>query len=500
MKKWITPEILLMGILLVGSLLRVWQLGNNPPELFADELVNIASAKSMIEQGHDLWGNRGWYFSDAVESRPPVYGYLAYITTRIVGLNVWGIRLPAVILGVITIYLTSRLTLLITGNTAASLWAAAVLALMPWHIHFSRVGWEPAALLCPFVGWIYATLLFCKHGRTKYLYVGTILAGTTLYTYQSAPLMVVCFGLLLVGTNLPIIRENWRNVIVAGSLFGLLSLPYLINLVNDPSLTERAQRIFTFREGINLTTLGIFGTNYLSNLGPRFLVVSGDPNWRHGAAMGIIGIVTYLMTGLGGYVIWGTKNIYRYLLLGWILLYPLSAALTNDGVPHATRTLLGIPVFAILAGTGITSFGVWLTKKYKRWVSGQMYVVLMAWVLLLSVFPFLARYFTDYPRLSQAWWEYGNGEALTTVSQLLKTNSYAGICLSNLTYWNQVPLIRYYLGEISTPIDIDSLESCLTEKSIIVIPSTMLLPNNLVIQKTVVDLEGKPIFTISTHY
>ncbi len=95
--------ILLFLILVLALFLRSYDLSNNPPELFSDELINYVSAKSIIETGTDLYGRFMPYFTDVVELRPPVYGYSAYLSSLILGENIIAIRAPAVFFGLVTI-------------------------------------------------------------------------------------------------------------------------------------------------------------------------------------------------------------------------------------------------------------------------------------------------------------------------------------------------------------------------------------------------------------
>ena len=80
-------KLTLLFIISIAVGIRVTNLTHNPPELFSDELVNIVSARSVIETGKDLEGKLLPYFSDRVELRPPIYGYSAYLSTKLLGNN-----------------------------------------------------------------------------------------------------------------------------------------------------------------------------------------------------------------------------------------------------------------------------------------------------------------------------------------------------------------------------------------------------------------------------
>ena len=90
-------------------------------------------------------------------------------------------------------------------SPAYPLLAAAILALMRWHVHFSRMGIEP--ILMP-LGWAAATWLLLRGWRTgsrlSFAGCGVVLAAC-MYTYQGAwviPILVALTALLLWWTQL----------------------------------------------------------------------------------------------------------------------------------------------------------------------------------------------------------------------------------------------------------------------------------------------------------
>lgn len=193
-------HISLILIILLAFVLRSYDLSNNPPELFSDELINYVSAKSIIETGKDLHGNLQPYFSDNTELRPPVYGYAAFLSALLLGNNELGIRAPAVLFGLLSILALYLLVFEIFKDRLVAQLAAFFLAIIPWHIHYSRIGWEPDSFL-PFL--LFSTYFFI-HGinqNKKYLVAMSFgLFALAIYTYQTAPLYSFLFlsSLLLI--------------------------------------------------------------------------------------------------------------------------------------------------------------------------------------------------------------------------------------------------------------------------------------------------------------
>ena len=95
------------------------------------------------------------------------------------------------------------------------------------------------------------------------------------------------------------------------------------------------------------------------------------------------------------------------LAAAWLLLVPFPAALTAE--PHATRAILGAPLFALLSAAGIEGFLGLAARRGRR--LGAAAGVVTAAVLLASGAYYARVYFVRYPQDSIADWQAGMGEA-----------------------------------------------------------------------------------------
>lgn len=485
-------------ILLLGFILRIYNLSTNPPELYTDELANIESAKSVIETGHDLAGKQGIYFGDRVEMRPPVYGYSAYLSSLVFGDNSFGERFPAVIYGLITIILIGLYVSLITSNKAIGLLAASIMAILPWDIHYSRVGWEPAALLPFILGGLYLLTLAIKTNRKWLIILGCTLLGLANFTYHTA----VTYSLILL-TGLIVFNYKffWQNklmTILGLIIYGLIILQLPLAAMNNPGSMDRAIRISTFTPGINQQSVSIFIRNYLSHFDINFLFIHGDSNLRHSGNVGELywWMLPFIFIGL--YLVMKhlkQKPMDRFFLL-WLLIYPLAGSLTNDGFPHATRTLVGAPIWVI-----ITSFGIFTAYQYLHQQSNKISLTL-AIILSLVVVGFLANfcyeYYVIYPKISAPAWQYGHAQVFKAVTKL--EDNYLQVCLGNLDYWGNKPLLAHYMKESKLRvIETDQDPRCSQSKTIVVSPVNDLVASHGRLRAKVFAIDGKtPIYEIFT--
>lgn len=139
--------ILLIGIIVLAATLRLWQLGQVPPSPDWDEVALGYDAYSLIHTGKDEFGK----FLPVVlrsfdDYKPALYAYLTIPSILVFGLSVFAVRLPSAIFGILTVlavfYLVSELFENYKYKNQLSLISSFLLAISPWSIQFSRVGFE----------------------------------------------------------------------------------------------------------------------------------------------------------------------------------------------------------------------------------------------------------------------------------------------------------------------------------------------------------------------
>ena len=96
--------ILLIGIVILGSILRLWQLGNIPPSPDWDEVALGYDAYSIIHTGKDEFGK----FLPVVlrsfdDYKPAMYSYLTIPFYHVFGVSQATTRLPSAVLGTISL-------------------------------------------------------------------------------------------------------------------------------------------------------------------------------------------------------------------------------------------------------------------------------------------------------------------------------------------------------------------------------------------------------------
>lgn len=465
------PFTYLLAILIVATILRVYSLDIVPSSLFGDEVDVGYQAYSLLKTGKDLYGN-SWptLIHSLSEYRAPFFIYSAIPFIAGFGLNEWGVRLPAVffgLLGVLGIFLLTRKMF----NEKIAILSAGFLAISPWHIHYSRAAFEVTMLLTFMV---FATYFFIKGLERKYYFVvSAVLFGLTPYIYSTAVVFMPLLIFIMVIFFRNVIKKQWTFFLLAVVIMGIILVPYgwqtlsgkagerfnVISVFGNEDLRDKvllAQQTEQLSGGFQrfFHNKGLewgrqISMNYLRAFSPEFLFLSGDPNPRHSIhEMGQMYLfeLPLLLLGLFGILgrLW--KNSGSRLVLGWLAIAPIPAALTFDGGFHATRNFLMLFPLAVLLSLGTNTILEKLkVKSLSRAKSkdekGKVWNYLVGILMILIVFNvifYLHRYFVHYPTEGWRAWHFGFKEAMQYVSQTYL--NYDRILINN-TY--EPSLIRF---------------------------------------------------------
>src|SRR3990167_1928038 len=143
------------AILILAFILRFYKLGQIPLSLDWDENSNAYNAYSILKTGRDEYGNflplTNRSFDDY---KPPLYMYLEVPVIALIGLTPLAARLPSAVFGFLTVpviyFLTKKLfeksnvsaQWSVVKSESIALLTMLMLAISPWHLQFSRVGFE----------------------------------------------------------------------------------------------------------------------------------------------------------------------------------------------------------------------------------------------------------------------------------------------------------------------------------------------------------------------
>lgn len=418
-------NIILIAIIILAFVLRFYKL-NTIPAINADEASWGYDAYSLIQTGKDQHGN-AWPidFQSFNDYKPGLYGYIILPFVKVLGLNEWSVRLPNALLSVISVYLIYLLVKELFGKDKEihALFAALFLAISPWHIHFSRGGWEAN------VATFFITLgvfLFVK----RKLALSILFLVLSMYTYQAtrvfAPL--IGFGLVLIYRKELFTRKNIKHLAFNTIFLTILLLPLVIDftkgnvlsraagvgLFADPGPRSRVEELRGEHPDINsiivkaihnkvVTYSLAFVANWASHFHGEFLFLSGDAVQRNKVPeTGQMYLTDIIFVGAGLIYIFRKKLDKSWqIILMWVVVGPVASALTFQA-PSALRAENLVVPLVVVSSFGLTKITE-LIYKYKK-ISSLAYLFIglfVIWGLARYLQMYYVHMAKEYPYSSQ---------------------------------------------------------------------------------------------------
>jgi len=408
-------------VVALAAALRLYDLGDHPAGFYCDEAGLGYNAYTIANAGTDENGNRYplFFWSFGVSYKNPAYIYAAAIPVKLFGTTEFAVRVTSAMFGIGTV-----IGLFFLGRTLMGPWlglfSAFFLAIVPWHLHFSRIAFELISFPFFFVLGLNFFIRFTQGKRT--LPAAMFFFGLCFYAYAIANLFVPLFVLIATLLFLPMFFRRWGQTAIALVVliatvapiasfylerFGSTGSQYFRNtthLQEGETLAVQAERTWSY---------------YQRFFSPEFLFERGDPIVRHAVpGFGELypAFLPLLLLGLAVALFW--PNRATKLLLVWLLLYPLGASLMTE-IPSATRAIIGVPVFCLLAGLGVVAvlraLG-WIGRWRPLALTLQTAAVCAGlYVLVPQVQAYLHAYFVSYPAQSAPGYggfQYGYRDAI----------------------------------------------------------------------------------------
>lgn len=397
-------SILLLTILVFAIGLRFWRIDSIPPGFHLDEAYEGLEAWRILTDRT--------YYPLFLESNLGVPPLNAYANAAMFGLApVWGgeagplaMRITAACFGVLGVLVLYALAVEVQRldkekvrlSVAFPCFAAASLAVMRWHFHFSRIGIEP--ILTPLL-WAGATWLLLRGWRTTgwWSFAGAgLLMATCMYAYQAAwviPLLLAPVAIFLFVHQAEFHHWRWSpynkqlllTTLRSRQVQGLLLALFVAVLIVVPFawfcwqnwslILLRPMQITLNGEGANAVN-DTFGMNIWKTakmFGP--FGAPGDQDARRnlpGAPALNFWLALPFYLGLG-LAIWRIRRPgYGVILLGLVgLLLP---GLFSTHAPHFHRILGATAPTALLCGIGLDALWQWGRPRF-QWVSLLLLVI-----------------------------------------------------------------------------------------------------------------------------
>jgi 4-amino-4-deoxy-L-arabinose transferase-like glycosyltransferase len=400
------------GIVVLATVVRVVGIVGNPPGFFTDEASAGYNAYTILHTGQDEHGETlPFLFRAFGEYKLPVFIYSQVPFIGVMGLSELPVRLTSALYGIATVLSTYLLAKALFRREALALAAAFFLAIMPWHIHYSRTGFGEL-VTWPFFLTLGLYLFLQGASRPRVWLAAGAVFGLTLYTYRAAWVTLPPLLLLLAVLYRRELLAQRRFALAGLAVIALFSVPVLVHVLSGQS--DRASDVSIF----NLD-LGVWGTverflqNYRSYFSVSFLFLDGDDYFvtRHYLpGFGELYYVQLPLVVVGALALAWRHTREKLIVLALLALYPLGGALTKDS-PFSSRAFVGSVTFALIAAYGLI-VALDAARDLPQRVAPLAAGALLAGVLALSLSGFatyLHRYHTQYQDVAADYygWQYG---------------------------------------------------------------------------------------------
>ncbi len=362
----------LVVILLAAAFLRFDQLTISPPGLFPDEAMDGNNALEALHTGH---------FKVFYPPNNGEEGLFANIEAAVLAVSgarePWTLRLPSAVFGLLTVLGLFLLARELLGRDDVALLAAFFLATSFWHVNFSRIGFRAIMAPC-FMVW--ALWLLLRSNRATRMGPGAwqaaaagALFGLGFYSYIAY--RVTPFLLLLIVPFFWREKRLWRTAAIFSATAIVVALPLALYFIANPGdFSGRSSQLSVFS---SMTPVADILSNVVKTIG--MLDVHGDNNWRHniagrpelywpvgiafwvGSILGLVALIRKKLPAEDTKRLGRERFVYVF-CIGWIVLAALPAILSDEGAPHALRSILMIPPIMLVAASG----GIWIRDEAVR--------------------------------------------------------------------------------------------------------------------------------------
>lgn len=381
-------KILLILAIVVGTFVRVWNLTTIPFPPNGDELAFGYYGWSLLHFQTDEYGTfLPFNFPSIGDYKYPGLAYFNIIPAAIFGLSDITTRFWSIVSGITLIALIYLLVLILFESKIMALSSAWIVALMPWDITVSRLGYENHPALTLVTAGLVCLLLINKYKEKRkwlLLSLGLLTLSTFFYAAERVFVPLMLFSILILSFIKDFPLSNLKKP-VAISL-AIMSLIVIISLIPwqnrgraqqeawkglDSKQENRLQELYVeagtspnripaifthiFHNPLRVS-IEDFLYRYSNHFSPKFLFFEGEAATEKIPDMGLIPLILIFFLPFGLLTLLNFKGKHAaFFVLAWLLIAPIPSALTVEA-PHINRASLMIPPLAIISAYGFWQF------------------------------------------------------------------------------------------------------------------------------------------------
>ena len=126
--------IIFWVIIIVGIALRIYNFPTLLQEMNGDEIMTVVNAKAIAETGKDIGGISFPVYLHGWGGQSVVLLYLMALSIKIFGYTLFAIRLPILLVSIISLFVFYDLVKKLTKNQDIALIGLTLVAFYPWQL------------------------------------------------------------------------------------------------------------------------------------------------------------------------------------------------------------------------------------------------------------------------------------------------------------------------------------------------------------------------------
>lgn len=429
-------------LIILGILVRIYKFPLALTEMNTDEIMTAVNSKSIVSEGTDINGIsypvylRGW------GGQSVALLYIMSIFMKIFGYTIFSVRLPMMIVSIISLFVMYDLVKKLSKSKTIGLIALGLLAICPWHIEQSMFALDcnmfPHFLLFS-VDILYTGIL--KNKRIL-LYISMIFFSICLYSYGIAIYFVPIFLIILAIYLIKIKYIKIKDVVICIGIFLICSLPivtmFAINLLKIESIKIGNITIPYYEDLARTKDMIFFVQNPLKQLIDnvistiKIMIFQSDGGeWNSSKLFGCTYRLSLIFAFLGiAYIISKIKknkkenksnekeaNIAYFIILLWFFMSIFTGIIINGTNVNRLNTMWYILII-------LASFGIYI--GYKKIKYKKVYLISIISIFLILFISYAVYYYTYFTKIVDKSGCFSKGfyQSLSYVNNLEENNVY----------------------------------------------------------------------------
>ena len=441
--------IIFLIIIIIAIFVRIYKFPNALKEVNSDEMMLAVNAKSIADTGKDINGISYPVYLLGFGGQSVLLLYLIVFCIKIFGYSLFAIRLPLLIISIVSLVVFYDLIRRISKNNTIALIGLGLLAISPWHILQGM--WALDCNILPHILLIAVYLLYIgilKKSRWT-LYLSMVFFALTLYSYGIAiyftPILLLALAIYLRRKK----KISIPDLIICIVIFSILAMPiilmFAINILKTNQSIYLGNITIPYYESLSRTDdMLFFSPNILVqlfiNIGFTVLMILGEFDgcvWNSSLVFGTAYHITLVLVIVA--IIIKIKNKASHIHFGLSDVFSSTTDSVQETVDGNTNLQDNFPRFLILS---------WLcTSIFTGIVINQTNINRLntIWYPLIMLATFALYYFYNYFKVFET--NNKNGSKKSKIYAISIISIFMILFTSYLIYFN-----CYYANKVDMSI------------------------------------------------